>query len=144
MEYFGITDKGRVRPTNQDIYRIEACPDRDSALVLVCDGMGGANAGNVASRFAAECFVEEAKPALETGADEMTRHETLRRALDRANDTVFGLAGRQPEFRGMGTTLVSAPRCIFVLSQYSTLRPPRPVLRHSFFSPVLRRISTFS
>ena len=54
MEYFGITDKGRVRPTNQDIYRIEACPDRDSALVLVCDGMGGANAGNVASRFAAE------------------------------------------------------------------------------------------
>ena len=38
----------------------------------------------------------------------MTRHETLRRALDRANDTVFGLAGRQPEFRGMGTTLVSA------------------------------------
>ena len=108
MEYFGITDKGRVRPTNHDIYRIEACPDRDSALVLVCDGMGGANAGNVASRFAAECFVEEAKPALETGADEMTRHETLRRALDRANDTVFGLAGRQPEFRGMGTTLVSA------------------------------------
>ena len=45
MEYFGITDKGRVRPTNQDIYRIEACPDRDSALVLVCDGMGGAKIG---------------------------------------------------------------------------------------------------
>ena len=108
MEYFGITDKGRVRPTNQDIYRIEACPDRDSALVLVCDGMGGANAGNVASRFAAERFVEEAKPALEAGADETMRHETLRRALDRANDTVFGLAGRQPEFRGMGTTLVGA------------------------------------
>ena len=108
MEYFGITDKGRVRPTNQDIYRIEACPDRDSALVLVCDGMGGANAGNVASRFAAERFVEEAKPALEAGADETMRHETLRRALDRANDTVFGLAGRQPEFRGMGTTLVAA------------------------------------
>ena len=79
MEYFGITDKGRVRPTNQDIYRIEACPDRDSALVLVCDGMGGANAGNVASRFAAERFVEEAKPALEAGADETMRHETLRR-----------------------------------------------------------------
>lgn len=73
MEYFGITDKGRVRPTNQDIYRIEACPDRDSALVLVCDGMGGANAGNVASRFAAERFVEEAKPALEAGADETMR-----------------------------------------------------------------------
>lgn len=110
MEYFGITDKGRVRPTNQDIYRIEACPDRDSALVLVCDGMGGANAGNVASRFAAECFVEEAKPALETGADEMTRHETLRRALDRANDTVFGLAGRQPSSAAWARRS-SAPSC---------------------------------
>ena len=108
MEYFGITDKGRVRPTNQDIYRLEVRPEKESAFVLVCDGMGGANAGNVASRFAAERFVEEAKPALEAGADETMRHETLRRALDRANDTVFGLAGRQPEFRGMGTTLVGA------------------------------------
>lgn len=110
MEYFGITDKGRVRPTNQDIYRIEACPDRDSALVLVCDGMGGANAGNVASRFAAECFVEEAKPALETGADEMTRHETLRRALDRANDTVFVSPAASPSSAAWARRS-SAPSC---------------------------------
>lgn len=109
MEYFGITDKGRVRPTNQDIYRIEACPDRDSALVLVCDGMGGANAGNVASRFAAERFVEEAKPAARgwCGRDDAPTRR-CGAPLDRANDTVFGLAGRQPEFRGMGTTLVGA------------------------------------
>ena len=98
-----------MRPTNQDIYQIEARPDRDGALLVVCDGMGGANAGNVASRFAAQCFRRGVQSAaLEAGADEMPRHETLRRALDRANDTVFALAGRQPEFRGMGTTLVSA------------------------------------
>ena len=80
MEYFGLTDKGRVRPTNQDIFQIEAREDNRTALLVVCDGMGGANAGNVASRFAAQSFIE----------------------------SVFSLAGRQPEFRGMGTTLVAA------------------------------------
>ena len=107
MKLAGKTDVGSVRQENQDDYRAGELPG-GAAWGLVCDGMGGANAGNVASRFAAERFVEEAKPALEAGADETMRHETLRRALDRANDTVFGLAGRQPEFRGMGTTLVGA------------------------------------
>ena len=45
MEYFGLTDKGRVRPTNQDIFQIEAREDNRTALLVVCDGMGGANAG---------------------------------------------------------------------------------------------------
>ena len=58
MEYFGLTDKGRVRPTNQDIFQIEAREDNQTALLVVCDGMGGANAGNVASRFAAQSFIE--------------------------------------------------------------------------------------
>ena len=44
MEYFGLTDKGRVRPTNQDIFQIEAREDNRTALLVVCDGMGGANA----------------------------------------------------------------------------------------------------
>ena len=64
MEYFGLTDKGRVRPTNQDIYQIEAREDNQTALLVVCDGMGGANAGNVASRFAAQVFTESVKAAL--------------------------------------------------------------------------------
>ena len=108
MEYFGITDKGRVRPTNQDIYRLEVCPEKESAFVLVCDGMGGANAGNVASRFAADSFLADAAGALDSAPDEIMRHKTMLHALEKANDTVFGLAGRQPEFRGMGTTLVGA------------------------------------
>lgn len=108
MEWFGITDKGCVRPTNQDIYRIETKEEREAALVIVCDGMGGANAGNVASRFAAEAFAEKARAALDGALDEETRHQTLTDALEEANRTVFTLAGRQPEFRGMGTTLVAA------------------------------------
>ena len=45
MEYFGLTDKGRVRPTNQDIFQIEAREDNQTALLVVCDGMGGAEGG---------------------------------------------------------------------------------------------------
>ena len=108
MEWFGLTDKGRVRPTNQDIYQIEVREPSESALLVVCDGMGGANAGNVASRFAAQVFVEEVRPQLDGELGEKTRQQALTAALDAANGTVFALAGRQPEFRGMGTTLVAA------------------------------------
>ena len=108
MEYFGLTDKGRVRPTNQDIYQIEAREENQTALLVVCDGMGGANAGNVASRFAAQAFTEVIGDALSGPLDAKTRQDLLTRALDEANRTVFTLAGRQPEFCGMGTTLVAA------------------------------------
>ena len=108
MEWFGLTDKGRVRPTNQDIYQIEAREENRTALLVVCDGMGGANAGNVASRFAAQVFTESIKAELTSKLDAKKRQDLLTRALDEANETVFSLAGRQPEFRGMGTTLVAA------------------------------------
>ena len=108
MEYFGLTDKGRVRPTNQDIYQIEAREENQTALLVVCDGMGGANAGNVASRFAAQVFTESIKAELTRPLDAKERQELMVHALEEANQTVFSLAGRQPEFRGMGTTLVAA------------------------------------
>ena len=108
MEWFGLTDRGRVRPTNQDIYQIEAREDNQTVLLVVCDGMGGANAGNVASRFAAQSFMEAARSSLKETLDATKRQTLLTHALVQANDTVFSLAGRQPEFRGMGTTLVAA------------------------------------
>ena len=108
MEWFGLTDRGRVRPTNQDIYQIEAREENQTALLVVCDGMGGANAGNVASRFAAKAFAETVQSALDRELDAGKRQTLLTHALVQANDTVFSLAGRQPEFRGMGTTLVAA------------------------------------
>lgn len=108
MEWFGLTDKGRVRPTNQDIYQIEVREAQGAALLVVCDGMGGANAGNVASRFAAQVFTEKVIPVIDGALEQETRQQTLTAALRVANDTVFALANRQPEFRGMGTTLVAA------------------------------------
>jgi len=108
MEWFGLTDKGRVRLTNQDIFSITVKEPEGIALLVVCDGMGGANAGNVASRFAAEAFTDTAEPELLGELNENNRRELLSRGLREANGTVFTLASRQPEFRGMGTTLVSA------------------------------------
>lgn len=137
MEYFGITDKGRVRPTNQDIYRLEVCPEKESAFVLVCDGMGGANAGNVASRFAADSFLADAAGALDSAPDEIVRHKTMLHALEKANDTVFGLAGRQPEFRGMGTTLVGA----FVQGREASILNVGDSRAYLFDGETLRQVS---
>lgn len=137
MEYFGITDKGRVRPTNQDIYRLEVRPEKESAFVLVCDGMGGANAGNVASRFAADSFLADAAGALDSTPDEIMRHKTMLHALEKANDTVFGLAGRQPEFRGMGTTLVGA----FVQGREASILNVGDSRAYLFDGETLRQVS---
>lgn len=137
MEYFGITDKGRVRPTNQDIYRLEVRPEKESAFVLVCDGMGGANAGNVASRFAADSFLADAAGALDSAPDEIMRHKTMLHALEKANDTVFGLAGRQPEFRGMGTTLVGA----FVQGREASILNVGDSRAYLFDGKTLRQVS---
>ena len=58
MQYWGLSDAGKVRAQNQDAYRIEQL-DRNTLLAIVCDGMGGAKSGNIASSLAAEVFAEE-------------------------------------------------------------------------------------
>ena len=58
MQCWGLTDPGCVRKQNQDSYRIEQL-DRGNLLCIVCDGMGGAKSGNIASSLAVDVFVEE-------------------------------------------------------------------------------------
>ena len=60
MTYFGITDKGSVRAVNQDAFRAEDVPERGAAALVLCDGMGGERAGEVASETAAGAFAEYA------------------------------------------------------------------------------------
>mgnify|MGYP001120715057 FL=1 len=108
MKACGITDVGLQRHENQDTFAVERGAADGQLIAVVCDGMGGANAGNVASRFAAQSFIESAGDALSGTLDETARQNLLTQALKQANETVFSLAGRQPEFRGMGTTLVAA------------------------------------
>ena len=56
MVYFGITDRGIVRKNNQDVFLCEEIRLLDAVLLIVCDGMGGAKSGNVASSMTAEIF----------------------------------------------------------------------------------------
>ena len=58
MQYWGLSDPGMVRAQNQDAYQIVQL-DRNTVLGIVCDGMGGAKSGNVASTLAAEVFTQE-------------------------------------------------------------------------------------
>lgn len=104
MIAFGKSDKGCVRPTNQDAFAIDLQPE--AALLAVCDGMGGANAGNVASRFAIESFMGVMRQSIKPQMDRGYICDVLVDGVKYANRTVFDLAGAQPEFRGMGTTLV--------------------------------------
>ena len=107
MQYWGLTDPGCVRSQNQDTYTMEQL-DRNSALCVVCDGMGGAKSGNVASSLAAEVFTQEIKRSYSSLMDREKCDQMLRSAAKLANFTVYDQALQFVEFDGMGTTLVAA------------------------------------
>ena len=107
MQCWGLTDPGCVRIQNQDAFQIEQL-DRHTTLCVVCDGMGGAKSGNVASTLAIDVFVQEIKRSWVAGMDMDKVEQMLRGAVKLANFTVFDQAMQFEEFSGMGTTLVAA------------------------------------
>ena len=107
MESWGITNSGCVRPQNQDAYQIEQL-DEGCTLCVVCDGMGGAKSGNVASSLAAEVFVQEVRATWKSGMEQAEIDNMLRCAVKLVNFAVYDQAGQFADFAGMGTTLVAA------------------------------------
>ena len=107
MQYWGITDPGCVRPQNQDAYQIEQL-DRNTVLCVVCDGMGGAKSGNVASSLAVDVFVQEVRNTFKSNMSGEDKDMMLQNAVKLTNFTVFDQAQQFEEFNGMGTTLVAA------------------------------------
>lgn len=109
MKLFGLTDVGLVRHDNQDSYAIRKLDD-DLAIAVVCDGMGGALAGNVASAVAVEAFSAALEDACREAlpADREHTMGLLQHACQCANAQVFSLSAHNEEYRGMGTTLVGA------------------------------------
>ena len=106
MQYWGLTDPGCVRAQNQDAFQMEQL-DKNSLLCVVCDGMGGAKSGNVASSLAVDVFTQEVRRTWMPGMDREAVEQMLRGAVKLANFTVYDQAQTIEEFSGMGTTLVA-------------------------------------
>lgn len=107
MQYWGLTDPGCVRDQNQDAYQIRRI-DRNTLLCVVCDGMGGAKSGNIASTLAVDVFCQEIQRNYHVGMDTESVDSMLERAAKLTNFTVYDQAKQFSEFDGMGTTLVVA------------------------------------
>ena len=125
VEFFGLTDRGLQRSNNEDNLAIAnlttgetRLPTRAEqqhigprgALFLVCDGMGGEQAGEVASRMCAELVPKKLQEFLNAapGVDEPTFLRALDRAIQLANARIYEEAEFNTRERGMGCTLTAA------------------------------------
>ena len=106
MQSWGLTDVGCTRAQNQDAFLIEKL-DKHTLLCVVCDGMGGAKSGNIASTLAADVFVQQVKQTWNGEFSQGNVDHILKNAVKLANFTVFDQAQQFEEFAGMGTTLVA-------------------------------------
>jgi PPM family protein phosphatase len=97
LEAFGLSDPGCVRQNNEDFYLISP-----TGAYIVADGMGGAQAGEHASKLAVETVAAFLQNANEPDA------ETLFQAFREANLRVMSAAASDPTLEGMGTTMVAA------------------------------------
>mgnify|MGYP002227799401 CR=1 FL=1 len=99
------TDVGAVRSSNQD-----SCDcglfSPNSAWVIVCDGMGGANGGNVASAIAVETIREQLLSGYDENLSKPNLKNLMINAINRANEEVHRVSLERPELHGMGTTVV--------------------------------------
>ncbi len=103
MQVWGVTHQGMVRQQNQDAFDARTMED-GRVIALVCDGMGGARAGNVASTMAVDLFMGRFLELKEDSNEE----DRMRQAAAAANREIFQRATKDPECVGMGTTLVAA------------------------------------
>lgn len=110
MISFGVTDKGRVRNENQDSYIIESCEKRKCLTIAICDGMGGAKAGDLASRLACKAFVSHVYEALVAKKllfmKKLNYERLLKDSCAEANGVVYEYSCFGNDYKGMGTTLV--------------------------------------
>ena len=95
------SDVGRHRRSNEDAFGF----DLDRGLFVVCDGVGGNAAGEVASRSAVDCMMSRFPYAI---TDSNAGGPELQRAIQAANRAVYHAAGREAFYQGMCTTIVAA------------------------------------
>jgi PPM family protein phosphatase len=112
LEIASCTDPGIVRSHNED----SIAADASKGLVVLADGMGGYNAGEVASGMATTVITTELQHLLddtppykiEPATGKPFADRLLREQIAKANTSIFQAAQSQPQYSGMGTTLVTA------------------------------------
>ena len=108
MEVWSMTDVGLVRKENQDAFAVCQHEESGHTLCVVCDGMGGAAGGRLASRIAVDTFMLEMQKVLRQDMTPEQLREASSYAVTLANRAIRDAAEASVDCRGMGTTLVSA------------------------------------
>lgn len=107
MKSFGLTDKGKIRKDNQDSFIIEKCDAKDCLIVALCDGMGGAKAGGLASQISNREFVSYIYAKLTSRVNKAPDYkQILQDACATANGVAYEYSQFDEAFNGMGTTIV--------------------------------------
>ena len=107
MKVYSKTDIGLTRHSNQDAVFTTTLED-GSILAIVCDGMGGANAGNVASEVAVKVISEYIVQSYRIGMDFYGIEKILKNAIESANMEIYDMSLKDEALSGMGTTTVTA------------------------------------
>lgn len=107
MRITAKTDIGKVRSTNQDSYSAGELPG-GVAWAVVCDGMGGANGGNVASSVSVRMISHSIDEGYRNGMRSSSIRNMLESAISGANAAVFDMSQNDEALSGMGTTCVAA------------------------------------
>ncbi|MBP5166644.1 MAG: Stp1/IreP family PP2C-type Ser/Thr phosphatase [Oscillospiraceae bacterium] len=111
MRHWEKSDRGKIRSSNQDccgLLELSDARDIKSYAAVVCDGMGGAKAGNVASGMAMECFN---RIFLDNFSGFEDARSLIERTVAEANSEIYAKAASDERFNGMGTTLVASVVC---------------------------------
>lgn len=105
MKMVAKTDKGKVRPSNQDAYAVGELPG-EVAWAVVCDGMGGAAGGDIASKLAVKVISDKITSCYNAKMRDASIKNLLDSAIAAANIEVYDMAYAHSELSGMGTTVV--------------------------------------
>ena len=107
MQVFGKIDIGKTRKSNQDAFLTKELDD-GSVFIVVCDGMGGANAGNVASEGAVRVISDYIVTSYRKTMSQDNIASMLNNAIVSANMEIYDLSLKNKTLNGMGTTVVAA------------------------------------
>ena len=115
MKIAGCSDKGYKRSNNEDSFGFKVRHD-GAVLALVCDGIGGNNAGDVASKIAVDSFLEDFENSPKFH-DSHAASKWIKKEIQNLNDKIYRIACSKKEYFGMGTTLVG----VFICDDYTLI-----------------------